>query len=425
MNQAAQGKSALSSGDFSSAISHYTLAISQNPQAVDYYIQRSTAYTRLSPPNHQAALKDAEVAVLLANKRGKRELIASSQLRRAIALFGVERWGDSKQCLQWVKKLNEKEKSLGIWEMKADGKLKDLEDGDDRAEVIVKETPDVDAPKSEEKDKFKAESSMAEASNNTNGFSVTTTPPAPAPSTQGVQTPADKIRSDWYQSSDAVTVTLLAKGIPKDRAHVKIEESMVEMTFPLNEGSDFDFTLDPLFSKINPDASSVKIMSTKAEFMLKKAASGLKWASLERTGPVASKDGRASNDATGDGLNKEVPPVKTANSAPAYPTSSKSGPKNWDKVAANLTKKPKKEEDDDGTDDKDIEPALDDEFEGDAVDGFFKKLFKDADPDTKRAMMKSYQESNGTALSTNWAEVSKKTTETSPPDGMEAKKWGG
>ena len=94
-------------------------------------------------------------------------------------------------------------------------------------------------------------------------------------------------------------------------------------------------------------------------------------------------------------------------------------------MAANLTKKPKKEEDDDGTDDKDIEPALDDEFEGDAVDGFFKKLFKDADPDTKRAMMKSYQESNGTALSTNWAEVSKKTTETSPPDGMEAKKWGG
>ena len=62
--------------------------------------------------------------------------------------------------------------------------------------------------------------------------------------------------------------------------------------------------------------------------------------------------------------------------------------------------------------------------EGDPVNGFFKKLYKDADPDTRRAMMKSYQESNGTALSTNWAEVGKGKVETSPPDGMEAKKWG-
>ena len=417
MDQAAQGKSALSSGDFDSAISHYTHAISQNPQAVDYYIQRSTAYTRLSPPDHQAALKDAENAVVLANKRGKRELIASSQLRRAIALFGVERWADSKQCLQWVKKLNEKEKSLGIWEMKADGKLKGLEEGDDRGNVTVKETPDVETPKYEERVDSKAESSVAEPSKAVNGSS------APGPSTQSVQTPADKIRADWYQSSDTVTITLLAKGIPKDQAHVKIEESLLEITFPLKEGSDFDFTLDPLYSKIDPNASSFKIMSTKAEFILKKATPGLKWASLERTGPVASHEEIASNHASGDDLNKELPSTKTTNSGPAYPTSSKSGPKNWDKVAADLTKKPKKTEGD-GDDDKDAEPALDDEFEGDAVDGFFKKLFKDADPDTKRAMMKSYQESNGTALSTNWAEVSKKTTETSPPDGMEAKKWG-
>jgi len=38
-------------------------------------------------------------------------------------------------------------------------------------------------------------------------------------------------------------------------------------------------------------------------------------------------------------------------------------------------------------------------------------------------MMKSYQESNGTALSTDWKDVSKKKVETSPPEGLEAKKW--
>lgn len=95
---------------------------------------------------------------------------------------------------------------------------------------------------------------------------------------------------------------------------------------------------------------------------------------------------------------KEAAPKVTA---PAYPTSAKGGAKNWDTMEL-----------DDDEDEKD-----------DGVDDFFKKLYKDADPDTRRAMMKSYVESNGTSLSTSWAEASKKTYETSPPDGSEAKKW--
>ena len=91
-------------------------------------------------------------------------------------------------------------------------------------------------------------------------------------------------------------------------------------------------------------------------------------------------------------------------SAPAYPTSSKSGPKNWDTMSFDAD-----EPDDDDTQDPNF---------------FFKQLYKGADDDTKRAMMKSYVESNGTALSTNWGEVQKGPVETSPPEGMEARKWG-
>ena len=38
-------------------------------------------------------------------------------------------------------------------------------------------------------------------------------------------------------------------------------------------------------------------------------------------------------------------------------------------------------------------------------------------------MLKSFQESNGTVLSTNWNEVGAKPVETQPPEGMEVKKY--
>jgi len=57
------------------------------------------------------------------------------------------------------------------------------------------------------------------------------------------------------------------------------------------------------------------------------------------------------------------------------------------------------------------------------LNSFFQKIFGDADNDTKRAMMKSYQESGGTTLSTNWDEVKKSKVEVKPPAGSEWKKW--
>jgi len=418
MDQAARGASALAAGDFKSAVSHYTDAICSNPQAVDYYIKRSTACARSSPVDHESALKDAETAVVLATKRAKRELIAQAQLRRGVALFGLERWADAKQCFQWVKKLNEKEKTLAMWDMKIEIKLKGLEAGDDRAKLTAKEMPDVEIPASspvkdtEQKEEVKpsnGESAGAKA-----------TPPAPQP--EGVQTPASKIRHEWFQQPDNVIVILFAKGIPKAKASVEIKQRSLDISFPLPTGSDFNLSLEPLFAKIDAAASSCKIMSTKAEFTLKKATPGQKWSSLEGSEAVDAESTKTNTDDDKAGETKHAALTdRPSNTGPAYPTSSKSGPKNWDRLANDLTKKPKKEssagaeeDDDDGVPDDD---------EGDPVNGFFKKLYKGADDDTRRAMMKSYQESNGTALSTNWGEVGKGTVETTPPDSMEAKKW--
>lgn len=165
-------------------------------------------------------------------------------------------------------------------------------------------------------------------------------------------------------------------------------------------------------------------MSTKIEFQLVKKSPGVKWKSLEAT-EFSQQDISASNtDATNEAVKRAVLAEKVAETGPTYPTSSKSGPKDWDKVVTDLTKKPAKEKKDGESDGTKDEGVVDDEDEdGDPVNGFFKKLYQGADPDTRRAMMKSYQESNGTALSTNWSEVGKGPVETSPPEGMEAKKW--
>lgn len=58
-----------------------------------------------------------------------------------------------------------------------------------------------------------------------------------------------------------------------------------------------------------------------------------------------------------------------------------------------------------------------------ALNALFQQIYRDASDDVKRAMMKSYVESNGTCLSTNWNEVGTKKVETTPPEGMVAKKF--
>ena len=93
-----------------------------------------------------------------------------------------------------------------------------------------------------------------------------------------------------------------------------------------------------------------------------------------------------------------------------YPTSSKTK-KDWDKI------------------DREIEGDIlkhGEEFGVDPGMAFFQEIFKNADPDKRRAMMKSFQSSNGTVLSTDWDDVSKKDYEgkdrPSPPKGQEWKK---
>jgi len=58
-----------------------------------------------------------------------------------------------------------------------------------------------------------------------------------------------------------------------------------------------------------------------------------------------------------------------------------------------------------------------------ALNQVFQNIYKGASDDQRRAMMKSFSESGGTVLSTNWDEVGKGAVKGSPPQGLEMKKW--
>lgn len=216
MDKASRGAAALNEGRLDDAIKEYTAAIIENPLAPDYFIKRSTAYQRASPPQYDAALKDAETAVVLAHRRAKRELIGQAQLRRAIVLYCLERYGDSEFILGVVKRLNGSEKTLPIWENKVKQKKSKLAEGDEKAMVTVKELPVIEQKEDTVKDKTK----------DTEKLSSTVSASSKAPE----QTPPNKIKHDWYQSSDKVYFTLLAKGVPKEQATVQMSSSSVSIS---------------------------------------------------------------------------------------------------------------------------------------------------------------------------------------------------
>lgn len=124
------------------------------------------------------------------------------------------------------------------------------------------------------------------------------------------------------------------------------------------------------------------MLSTKIEVVLMKAKT-VNWTSLESAAPKAPA------------------PIQ-------YPTSSHSGPKNWEQLSR------EEEEADDGGAEVGADAAL---------TQLFQSIYKDADEDTKKAMIKSFTESGGTSLSTDWKDVRKKRVEVKPPEGMEARSY--
>ncbi|XVE64298.1 hypothetical protein DITRI_Ditri07aG0089800 [Diplodiscus trichospermus] len=203
--------------------------------------------------------------------------------------------------------------------------------------------------------------------------------------------PKQTYRHEFYQKPEEVVVTIFAKGISRECVSVDYGEQILSVA--INAPGKDAYNFQPrLFGKIIPDKCRCDVLSTKIEIRLAKAEP-IHWASLEFSREVSVPQ------------RVNISSV-TANQRLVYP-SSKSKSVDWDKLEAQVKKEEK-----------------DEKLDGDAaLNKFFRDIYQDADEDMKRAMQKSFVESNGTVLSTNWKEVGAKKVEGSPPDGMEMKKW--
>ena len=214
-NHAHRGELALNAGKADEAIAHYTEALKQSASPL-FYIKRSTAYQRQNV--FPEALQDAEAAVVLAIKRAKRELIGQAQLRRGIALFHLEQYGNAKFVFGLARKYDDKEKSLAIWEVKVNGKLKTLEADDARALVTTKEVPEEQVSQSTI---LPGDNNVLAGDEKSKALHVVSTPAgSPLPI-------AANIRHDWYQSTQSVSITLMAKGVPLDQTSIEIQSTSV------------------------------------------------------------------------------------------------------------------------------------------------------------------------------------------------------
>ncbi|KAF7828219.1 protein SGT1-like protein A-like [Senna tora] len=240
------------------------------------------------------------------------------------------------------------------------------------------------------------ESSGSTGASSENGSAVTSSPSTTEEAervSRVCQTNTDasmrtKYRHEYYQKPEEVVLTIFAKGIPAKNVVVDFGEQILSVTIDV-PGQDAYHYQPRLFGKILPNKCRFEVLSTKVEIRLAKAES-INWTSFEYSKDV---------------LPQKINKPSNGSQRPAYPSSKLT--RDWDKLEAQVKNEEKEEK-----------------LDGDAgLNKLFRDIFQNADEDMRRAMTKSFVESNGTVLSTDWKEVGSKKVEGSPPEGLELKKW--
>lgn len=346
--------------NYQEAMQFLTEALTLNPGGVEALVSRADAHIKLE--KFEMAIKDADRAIDLARAQGSLDkTLVTAFVKGGVANFHLGRYDEAKNYFKEGHKIDPSTLSgLNQWMVWCDEKKA-------RLAKMTGTNEEATAPMKKEEE--------------------------PKQSNVVVEMPTPKIKHDWYQTETTVVVEVRLKNLNKDQVEVTFEARSLSVTAKI-PGSDSEYSLEiDLSHEVQPDKCSFKVMPSKLEVkMLKK--DGIRWTVLEGEDPLPVAAAAA--------VAAQIAP-STAK-PPSYPGTTS---RDWSKI------------------EKDIEKELEAEKpEGEAaLNDLFAKIYRDADDDTRRAMNKSFQESGGTVLSTNWDEIKKGKTEVKPPDGMEYKKW--
>eukprot|EP00798_Chlamydomonas_sp_ICE-L_P001463 gene1463-32840_t len=374
--------------DFEDAVDLYTQALNLSPQAC-IYESRANAHIKLE--QYLDAAEDASKAIELDPS------LAKAYLRKGVACFNLEEYESAKEVFEAGQKVAPENNQFMTWIRKCQAEIDEELEASSPKRATTSTTPPIGygnlpaaAPVVAS---TKPQPTGAPSSSTAPAATVTAATAEPL----GNLTPAalaslafeGKYRHQWYQLQSKVSVDVYAKNLKAEQISCVFESNRLTVTTRDASGEE-DYKLDvELYGKILPDKSKYEVLKTKVEITLVKADT-VQWGSLEKSNVLAA------------------PNYSDPAQAPVqYPSSYTKAPKDWEKVDSELAEMEKKGDLDDG----------------DPLNNFFKKIFGQGDEDQRRAMMKSFQESNGTVLSTNWKDVGSKKTECTPPSGMDVKKW--
>ncbi|XAR55097.1 hypothetical protein NMG60_11030486 [Bertholletia excelsa] len=369
---AEKAKAAFVDDDFQLAIDLYTQAINISPRNADLFADRAQANIKLG--NYTEAVADASRAIELDPSMTK------AYYRKGTACFKLEEYHTAKAALEKGALLAQND--LRFTKLIAECDEHIAEEANKFSSSLTLNAPPVPAHESTGSQLLdKTTGNVLEAEQGVNILNQ-------SKETQPVQ---PKYRHSYYQKSDEVVVTVFAKGVPANKVFVDFGEQILSVTIDVPGENKYHFQ-PRLFGKIVPDKCKFEVLSTKVEIRLAKAEP-INWTSLEYQKEAAVL--QRINVTSSPGVQK-----------PTYP-SSKPRTTDWEKLEAQVKKEEKEEK-----------------LDGDAaLNKLFGDIYQNADEDMRRAMIKSFVESSGTVLSTNWKEVGTKKVEGSPPDGMELKKW--
>ncbi|WBW72789.1 SGT1-like protein Git7 [Schizosaccharomyces osmophilus] len=323
------------------------------------------------------SLKFANYGLLIAKKQNDREQASYCHILRGKAYCMIEQFECATSCFEWaledaslssvwkawINTLLVELRSISQYGIKSSEKLQKEPEPDEYINGVLMK---MDSPTN---DFQNSSSTLLDSSSTMQNKNVSL---------------ADKTRFDWSQASSTLSLDIYAKNVKPENLSVTIKTNCVSIHATLMDNSSYALNLDPLAHAVDVNGSSYRLFSTKIEVILKKQIPDRKWENLTKT----------DND-----IDLKHPQLTSGT------TSKISSKKNWDHLL-------------DEVDKEEEEPT------GDAaLTKLFQGLYQNADDDTRRAMMKSYSESNGTSLSTNWKDVGGRKFETRPPKGMEPKKY--